>query len=125
MSPYALEVPGKNYLPTGGLRSKSWDEFAQPEAPQLDFVFIVCDSAAGKVCPAWRGQSMTTHWGIPDLAVIEGDEYAKRKAFPEASRTLMNRFRVFTRLPRDKPDRLSLQRRLDDLKKSLANVTTN
>lgn len=115
VNPYALELLEKNHLPTEGLRSKRWDEFAQPDAPQLDFVFTVCDNAAGEVCPVWPGQPMTAHWGIPDPAAAPGDEAARRKAFADACHTLLHRIRIFASLPLDKLDRLSLQRRLEDL----------
>ena len=123
VNPFALELLEKNRLPTEGLRSKSWDEFAQPGAPRLDFVFTVCDNAAGEVCPVWPGQPMTAHWGIPDPAAVDGSVDAKRKAFAEASRTLLNRIRVLASLPLDKLDRLSLQRRLDELGKLPADAT--
>jgi arsenate reductase len=123
VNPFALEFLEKNQLPTEGLRSKSWDEFAQPGAPKLDFVFTVCDNAAGEVCPVWPGQPMTAHWGIPDPAATEGSDDAKRKAFAEASRTLLSRIRVFTSLPLDTLDRLSLQRKLDELGKSPADAS--
>jgi arsenate reductase len=122
VNPFALELLEKNRLPTEGLRSKNWDEFAQPGAPKLDFVFTVCDNAAGEVCPVWPGQPMTAHWGIPDPAAVEGSDEAKRKAFAEASRTLLARIRVFASLPLDTLDRLSLQRKLDELGKSPANA---
>ena len=123
VNPFALELLVKNRLPTDGLRSKSWDEFAQSGAPRLDFVFTVCDNAAGEVCPVWPGQPMTAHWGIPDPAMVEGSDDARRNAFAEASRTLLNRIRVFTSLPLDTLDRLSLQRRLDELGKSPVDAT--
>ena len=94
----------------------------QPGAPKLDFVFTVCDNAAGEVCPVWPGQPMTAHWGIPDPAAVEGSDEDKRKAFAEASRTLLNRIRIFASLPLAKLDRLSLQRKLDELGKSPANA---
>ena len=118
VNPFALELLERNRMPTDGLRSKNWDEFAKPDAPNLDFVFTVCDNAAGEVCPVWPGQPMTAHWGIPDPAAVGGSDDAKRKAFAEASRTLLNRIRVFASLPLDKLDRLSLQRKLDELGKS-------
>jgi len=121
---YALELLRKNRFPTDGLRSKSWDEFAHPGAPRLDFIFTVCDNAAGEVCPVWPGRPMTAHWGTADPAAIEGTEDAKRKAFADAGRTLLNRIRVFADLPLDKLDHLSLQRRLDELGKSPAETTT-
>jgi arsenate reductase (thioredoxin) len=123
LNPFALEMLERNRLPTEGLRSKSWDEFVQPGAPRLDFVFTVCDNAAGEVCPVWPGQPMTAHWGIPDPAAVEGSDDAKRKAFAEASRTLLNRIRAFASLPLDKLERLSLQRRLDELGKLPADAT--
>jgi arsenate reductase (thioredoxin) len=122
VNPYAVELLARNRMPTDGLRSKNWDEFAKPEAPRLDFVFTVCDNAAGEVCPVWPGQPMTAHWGIPDPAAVEGSDDARRRAFAEASRTLLNRIRVFASLPLDKLDRLSLQRKLDELGKSPANA---
>ena len=122
VNPFALELLARNRMPTDGLRSKNWDEFAQPGAPKLDFVFTVCDNAAGEVCPVWPGQPMTAHWGIPDPAAVEGSDEDKRKAFGEASRTLLNRIRIFASLPLGKLDRLSLQRKLDELGKSPANA---
>ena len=122
VNPFALELLARNRMPTDGLRSKNWNEFAQPGAPKLDFVFTVCDNAAGEVCPVWPGQPMTAHWGIPDPAAVEGSDEDKRKAFAEASRTLLNRIRIFTSLPLSKLDRLSLQRKLDELGKSPANA---
>jgi protein-tyrosine-phosphatase len=119
---FAMELLEKNRMPMEGLRSKNWDEFALPGAPRLDFVFTVCDNAAGEICPVWPGQPMTAHWGIPDPAAVEGCDDAKRKAFAEASWTLLNRIRVFASLPLDKLDRLSLQRTLDQVGTSPANV---
>ncbi len=118
VNPFALELLRKNRMPTEGLRSKSWDEFAQPGAPSLDFVFTVCDNAAGEVCPVWPGRPMTAHWGIPDPAAAEGSDDAKRRAFLDASHALLNRIRVFASLPFDKLDRLSLQHRLTELGRS-------
>jgi protein-tyrosine-phosphatase len=120
INPLALELLERNHLPTASLRSKSWDEFAAPGAPQLDFIFTVCDNAAGEVCPIWPGQPMTAHWGVPDPAAVEGTEEDKRKAFAEAARSLLNRIRAFVSLPLDKLDGLSLQRRLSELGKSSA-----
>jgi len=122
VNPFAIELLERNRMPTDGLRSKNWDEFAVPGAPKLDFVFTVCDNAAGEACPVWPGQPMTAHWGIPDPAAFEGGDDDKRKAFAEASRTLLNRIRVFVSLPIDKLDRLSLQRKLDELGKARANA---
>ena len=117
--PFALDLLAKIGLPTAGLRSKSWDEFARPGAPALDFVFTVCDNAAGEVCPVWPGQPMTAHWGIPDPAAVEGTEEERRRAFAEALRQLTNRIRVFTSLPIEKLDRIALQRRVDEIGRDL------
>jgi arsenate reductase len=114
---YALELLEKNRLSTVGLRSKSWDEFAAPDAPQMDFVFTVCDQAAGEVCPVWPGQPMSAHWGIDDPAAVEGSDEAKRKAFFRAYNQLHHRLSIFTSLPMDKLDRLTLKKRLDDIGK--------
>ncbi|MCX7899040.1 MAG: arsenate reductase ArsC, partial [Methylocystis sp.] len=95
VNPYALRTLAEMGLPTDGYRSKSWDEFAAPGAPQLDFVFTVCDSAAGEVCPVWPGQPMTAHWGIEDPAAVEGSEVEKLRAFSTAFRYLRNRIDQF------------------------------
>jgi arsenate reductase (thioredoxin) len=102
-------------LPTEGLRSKSWDEFAAPDAPKIDFVFTVCDNAAGEVCPVWPGQPMTAHWGVADPAAVEGSDDEKRRAFFRAYTELQRRLSIFVSLPMDKLDRLTLQKRLDDI----------
>ncbi|MEW5787100.1 MAG: arsenate reductase ArsC [Pseudomonadota bacterium] len=115
VNPFAIELLEKNHLPTEGLRSKSWDEFAQPGAPELHFVFTVCDNAAGEVCPAWPGQPMTAHWGVPDPAAVEGDDERKRKAFFQAFRQLQNRISLFANLPLDKLDRIKLEKALRDI----------
>ena len=111
--PLALELLAKNRLPTEGLRSKSWDEFARADAPKLDFVFTVCDNAAGEVCPVWPGQPMTAHWGIADPAAVEGSEEERRRAFFRAYTELQHRLSIFASLPMDKLDRIALQKRLD------------
>src|SRR6266480_2255635 len=111
--PVALELLRQMRLPTAGLRSKSWDEFAAPAAPPLDFVFTVCDQAAGEVCPYWPGQPMTAHWGVPDPAAVEGSETQQWLAFRTAFRALENRIRIFTSLPIASIDRLKLQQHLD------------
>jgi len=98
-------------------RSKGWDEFAKPGAPQLDFVFTVCDNAAGEVCPIWPGQPMTAHWGIPDPAAVEGTPAEIAVAFNDAWRMLNNRVTVFANLPIASLDRMTLQARLDDIGK--------
>jgi protein-tyrosine-phosphatase len=115
VNPLAIELLAKNHLPTEGLRSKSWDEFAQPDAPKLDFVFTVCDNAANEVCPVWPGQPMTAHWGVPDPAAVEGSDDVKRKAFFVAFNQLSNRIALFANLPIDKLDRIKLQKALQDI----------
>ncbi len=113
--PFALDLLKKMNHPTDGLRSKSWEEFSQPGAPELDFVFTVCDNAANEVCPVWPGQPMTAHWGIPDPAAAEGTEVERRLAFAEAYRQLSNRISILTSLPLQSLDKLSLQKRLDEI----------
>ncbi len=113
--PYAIDLlRNLNYV-TDGLRSKSWDEFAVPGAPKMDFVFTVCDDAAAEACPIWPGQPMTAHWGVPDPAAVEGSEAIKRAAFADTCRMLTNRISVFTSLPLKSLDRLALQKHLDDI----------
>lgn len=114
-NPFALEQIRRAGLPLDGLRSKDWDEFAQPAAPKMDFVFTVCDNAANEACPVWPGQPMTAHWGLPDPAAIDGSDEQKRRAFAEAFRHLSHRINIFTSLPMDKLDRLSLQRKLKEI----------
>ncbi len=118
VNPFAIELLAKNHLPTEGLRSKSWDEFAQPGAPGLDFVFTVCDNAAGEVCPYWPGQPMTAHWGVPDPAAASGSDDDKRKAFFLAFNQLQNRINLFANLPLAKLDRMKLQEALNAIGKS-------
>jgi len=113
VNPVALDVLKSLNHPTDGLRSKSWDEFAAPGAPKLDFVFTVCDNAAGEVCPIWPGQPMTAHWGIPDPATVDGSSAVMHAAFFDTYRMLANRIGVFTALPLASIDRLSLKTRLD------------
>lgn len=103
------------HLSASGLRSKSWEEFTGPEAPVLDFVFTVCDNAAGETCPVWPGHPMTAHWGIPDPAAVEGSDFEKHRAFVEAFRQLRNRIELLTNLPWDKLDKIALQKHLDDI----------
>jgi protein-tyrosine-phosphatase len=117
--PFALDLLKKMNYPTAGLRSKSWDVFATPDAPKLDFVFTVCDNAASEVCPVWPGQPMTAHWGVPDPAAAEGTDAERHLAFAEAYRMLNNRISVFTSLPLRSLDRLTLQKRLDDIGRAL------
>jgi arsenate reductase (thioredoxin) len=120
VNPFALELLQKHRLPVEGLRSKSWDEFAQPGASALDFVFTVCDSAAGEVCPIWPGQPMTAHWGVEDPAAVEGSDEAKRRAFLNAFQVLGNRIRLFASLRLESLDRLALSSRLREIGKSTA-----
>ena len=110
--PYTLDLLNGLGLPTKHLRSKSWDEFASPGAPRMDFVFTVCDDAAGEACPAWPGSPMTAHWGIPDPARVEGTEIERRAAFRQAYGALENRIRLFLSLPLASIDRMSLQAKL-------------
>jgi arsenate reductase len=111
--PIALELLNQVGLPTEGLRSKPWDEFAASGAPRLDFVFTVCDNAAGEVCPYWPGQPITAHWGVPDPAAVEGSETQKRTAFRNALKALESRIKIFTSLPIASLDRMTLKERLD------------
>jgi arsenate reductase len=118
VNPIALQLLKRMNLPTEGLRSKSWDEFATPGAPPLDFVFTVCDNAAGEVCPYWPGQPMTAHWGVPDPAAVEGSDTDQWVAFRDAFRLLDNRIKIFTSLPLDEFDRIKLKERLDAIGKA-------
>jgi arsenate reductase (thioredoxin) len=104
-----LEVLTKQHYDVGGLRSKSCDEFTAPPAPPLDFIFTVCDQAAGEACPAWPGQPITAHWGFADPAAVVGDHDMQRRAFIDAERQIATRIRLFLSLPFDRLDRLSLQ----------------
>jgi arsenate reductase (thioredoxin) len=121
--PYALDLLRKNNYDVAGLRSKSWDEFAAPGAPEMDFVFTVCDAAADEVCPMWPGQPMTAHWGLPDPSRAEGKEAEKRLAFADTHRMLYQRIGIFVNLPMASLDRLALQKRLDEIGRS-AKATT-
>jgi arsenate reductase len=116
--PIAFELLKQLKFPTDGLRSKSWDEFAAPGAPALDFVFTVCDNAASEACPYWPGQPMTAYWGVPDPAAVEGSDADKWVAFRAAFRALENRVKLFTSLPIASIDRLSLQKQVDDIGKT-------
>lgn len=115
VNPYAIEQLKRARLPTDGFRSKNWNEFSSPDAPQLDFVFTVCDNAAGEVCPVWPGQPMTAHWGIEDPAAVEGSDEQKRRAFSTAFAQLNRRISIFTNLPLAKLDAISLKRELDSI----------
>jgi protein-tyrosine-phosphatase len=116
--PYAIDLLRKLNCDVAGLRSKSWSEFAVSDAPQLDFVFTVCDNAAAEACPVWPGQPMTAHWGVPDPAAATGNEAELRLAFADALRMLTNRINTFVSLPTRSLDRLTLQRRLDSIGRS-------
>ena len=115
VNPFAIELLQKSKLPVADLRSKSWDEFATPGAPEFDFVFTVCDNAAGEACPAWPGQPTTAHWGIEDPASAEGDNADKHRAFSQAYTQLNRRISIFISLPVEKLDKLSLKKHLDDI----------
>jgi len=116
--PTALELLRRMSLPTEGLRSKSWDEFAVPGAPPLDFVFTVCDSAAAEVCPYWPGQPVTAHWGVPDPAAVEGSDADKWVAFRTTFQALDSRIKVFTSLPLASLDQIRLKEQLDAIGRS-------
>ena len=122
VNPFALELLRKNRIDTEGLRSKSWDEFARPGAPALDFVFTVCDNAAGEVCPFWPGQPMTAHWGIQDPAAVQGTDEDKRKAFLRAFSELSTRINLFMSLPLGKLDRLVLKKKLEEIGRTNSEV---
>ncbi len=116
--PYALDLLRQLNYDVTGLRSKSWEEFSGPDAPQLDFVFTVCDNAANEVCPVWPGQPMTAHWGLPDPSAAEGTESERRFAFADTHRMLFQRIGIFTNLPLASLDKFSLQRRLNEIGRS-------
>jgi arsenate reductase (thioredoxin) len=115
VNPHAIPLVEALGFSAGHFRSKSWDEFSDPGAPPLDFVFTVCDNAAGEVCPVWPGQPITAHWGIPDPAAVEGAQAEIAAAFAEAARQLGNRIRLFLALPLASIDRMSLQNRLAEI----------
>ena len=117
MNPFALELLSRNRIDTAGYRSKSWDEFAQPNAPKLDFVLTVCDNAAGELCPVWPGQPITAHWGVPDPAAVTGTDDEKRAAFRKAFTELSTRIDLLLALPVAKLDRLALKKKLDEIGK--------
>ncbi len=117
VNPLALELLQKNRIPTEGLRSKSWDEFAAADSPRLDFVFTVCDNAAGEVCPVWPGQPMTAHWGIADPAAVTGSDEDKRKAFFLAYSQLNRRIALFANLQLDRLGHLAIKHELDAIGK--------
>ncbi len=116
--PLALHLLKRQNYPVDELRSKNWDEFSGADAPELDFVFTLCDSAAAESCSTWPGQPMTAHWGLPDPAAAEGSETERHLAFADTLRMLRNRIEIFTSLPMDSLDRLSLQNRLEEIGRS-------
>jgi len=113
--PLVYWVLEKNHYPTDGLRSKSWEEFGQPDSPAMDFVFTVCDKAAAEVCPVWPGQPVSAHWGIPDPAAVEGLDFDKRAAFQRAFDELHHRISILVDLPFERLERLDLERRLGEI----------
>lgn len=117
VNPYALDLLERNRFRTDGLRSKSWEEFAQPDAPVMDFVLTVCDKAAGEVCPVWPGQPMSAHWGVEDPAEFQGTEEEKHRAFSSVFMTLRTRVALLVNLPIEKLDKLSLQKELHSIAK--------
>ena len=115
---FALDLLEKSRVDTVGLRSKSWDEFAAPDAPKMDFVFTVCDNAAAEPCPFWPGQPMTAHWGVPDPAAAAGSDDEKRRAFKQALSALSARINLFVNLPLDKLEGLALKKKLQEIGKT-------
>lgn len=117
VNPHAIDMLAKLNYDVSGLRSKSWNEFSVPGAPELDFVFTVCDDAANETCPYWPGQPMTAHWGLPDPSRVQGTEAEKRAAFADTHRMLYQRISIFLNLPLTSLDRMSLQSKLDSIGK--------
>ena len=115
VNPFALALLERHRISTEGVRSKSWDEFARPGAPKMDFVFTVCDNAAGEVCPLWPGQPITAHWGVADPAAVQGSDEDKRRAFAHAFGALSTRIRLFMDLPFEKLEVKALQTRVRDI----------
>lgn len=115
VNPFAIELLAKHRIAADATRSKSWDEFAKPGAPALDFVFTVCDNAAGEICPIWPGQPVTAHWGVADPAAATGSDEEKRRAFQRAFAELSARINLLLALPIDKLDRLGLTKKLDEI----------
>lgn len=113
--PMAVELLKNLRMPTDGLRSKSWNEFATPGSPEMDFIFTVCNQAAGEVCPIWPGHPISAHWGMPDPAAVEGTEVEKMMAFRDTLRALQNRIHIFVNLRHEALDRLSVQRQVNDI----------
>ena len=118
VNPFALSTLQALRIPTDGFRSKNWDEFAQPGAPALDFVFTVCDNAAGEMCPVWPGQPMTAHWGLPDPAAVEGSDDDKARAFMATAVALRRRIELMLALPMASLDAMAIQRELKQIGQS-------
>lgn len=116
-NPLAIETLERNGCPVGELRSKSWDEFAAPGAPEMDFIFTVCDNAAGEACPLWPGRPASAHWGIPDPAAVEGDDAEQLAAFGQAYNAMHARISKFVALPLEELDETQLKRALSDIGK--------
>lgn len=126
VNPYALDILERLNIPLiEPPRSKSWDEFAKPDAPEMDFVFTVCDNAAHETCPVWPARPMTAHWGVADPAAVEGDDLDKINAFRKAFRELENRIKIFTSLRLDQLDKAHLQKHLDDIGRTTVETTQN
>lgn len=115
VNPLTLQTLSRLHMPNEGYRSKSWDEFAQADAPALDFVFTVCDQAAGELCPVWPGQPMTAHWGLPDPASMQGTEQQKQQAFQDTALALKRRIELMLALPIENLSKLSLQQAVRDI----------
>ena len=122
--PLSLDLLRSVRLPPADLRSKSWNEFARPGAPMMDFVFTVCDQAAGEVCPIWPGHPLTAHWGVPDPAAVDGPDSARRAAFKGALMALERRIKLFTSLRVEALDRLALKREVDAIGKAEAEISS-
>ena len=121
--PLALDLLRALELPSAGMRSKSWDEFARPGAPVMDFVFTVCDQAAGEICPIWPGNPITGHWGVPDPASVAGSELERRNAFRAVLLALESRIKLFASLPIDKLDHMAVARKIDEIGRRRSDVT--
>ncbi len=115
VNPFAIELIKAIGYPTDSLRSKSWEEFARPDAPQMDFIITVCDNAAGEICPVWPGQPISAHWGFEDPAAVEGADEEKRAAFKKIFHQIRNRVSIFANLPLTNLDRLAIKREMDQI----------
>jgi len=115
--PFALDLLQRNHVQTAGLRSKAWDEFAQPDAPRMDIIITVCDQAAGEVCPLWPGEPITAHWGLEDPAAVQGDDAGKRAAFMKAFATIQKRIAILTSLRPEALDRMAAEQRITQIAK--------